>query len=433
MANLRDKIQKTLEPKIWDENPLRVIGFSYQILNLGLSDDQLYEYCRKSSLYLVQMLHPDKVGDGYQAAHTKFFSAFNLLDDREVFDKALKEFAGEKTDERQDVTLLRESVELLKKQKKDLDTELRSKEKLYYQNQEDNKLLSQRISDIFKTSSNTFLVHDEDGAIIRSSLGVAKFLNVLNFKINFCEEPDHGQLKRATQRYKALIVKAKSCSRDYDSLLEPAKLKQYCSENGLLNAPNEFLKNISDSKLFLPVVWNQITACKHLGFDLLVQGFKQDPLAHQINKTNLPPGVLARYYSQCIGKLHYLFKDWSVKSKSLGIEEIQLSVKTISLDDDYVLTLNGKNKTQIKIVGSVPIHYVDQSSLNSVNNLFSFNRGWVYRNMQSFIDVGSFLIASTPHSYRLPEQYMNSRKMFDKVDPDKESFISGDIVLEILI
>ena len=62
-------------------NPLEQIGFSPAILRIGLSEDQLYNYCLRSARTLLAEVHPDRMGEESEEAR-RFSDAFNVLHNR---------------------------------------------------------------------------------------------------------------------------------------------------------------------------------------------------------------------------------------------------------------------------------------------------------------------------------------------------------------
>jgi len=74
------------------KNPLTMIGLTPAILGLGLTQDELYEYCTRTARALFACVHPDR-HHGIQRPEALHFSeAFDLLKDRQVFHAAIAEF-----------------------------------------------------------------------------------------------------------------------------------------------------------------------------------------------------------------------------------------------------------------------------------------------------------------------------------------------------
>src|SRR3989344_1060393 len=107
---LRDQLLRALDPSGAPlENPLEVIGLSTGILNLGLSDDDLYDHCRKVARSLVVRFHPDRAGTDpvVTEQQRRYAKAFEELDDRGRFDSCLQNFKQNRSFERTEVTSMK--------------------------------------------------------------------------------------------------------------------------------------------------------------------------------------------------------------------------------------------------------------------------------------------------------------------------------------
>lgn len=118
MPSIRDLV-KDLRGEERVVNPLEQIGFSPAILRLGLSEDQLYEYCRRSARTLLAQVHPDRVGEESEEA-IKFSDALNSLNNREAFRQAMIEFRETRSYERAEERTLRQQIRAIEKQNADL-------------------------------------------------------------------------------------------------------------------------------------------------------------------------------------------------------------------------------------------------------------------------------------------------------------------------
>jgi len=78
------------------KNPLTMIGLTPAILGLGLSQDELYEYCTRTARTLFACVHPDRQHGTPRPEALHVSEAFALLKDRRVFDAALSEFQGQR-------------------------------------------------------------------------------------------------------------------------------------------------------------------------------------------------------------------------------------------------------------------------------------------------------------------------------------------------
>jgi len=78
------------------KNPLTMIGLTPAILGLGLTQDELYEYCTRAARALFACVHPDRHHGPQRPEVLHFSEAFDLLKDRQVFNEAIKEFQGQR-------------------------------------------------------------------------------------------------------------------------------------------------------------------------------------------------------------------------------------------------------------------------------------------------------------------------------------------------
>jgi hypothetical protein len=74
------------------ENLLEIVGLSPAILGLGLTKDELYDHCKRVARDLLVRVHPDAHGGVIAPEVKKFSNAFNRLEDRKNFERALDEF-----------------------------------------------------------------------------------------------------------------------------------------------------------------------------------------------------------------------------------------------------------------------------------------------------------------------------------------------------
>jgi len=78
------------------KNPLTMIGLTPAILSLGLTQDELYEYCTRTARTLFACVHPDRHHGTQRPEALHFSEAFDLLKDRQVFNAAITEFQGQR-------------------------------------------------------------------------------------------------------------------------------------------------------------------------------------------------------------------------------------------------------------------------------------------------------------------------------------------------
>ena len=74
------------------KNPLTMIGLTPAILGLGLTPEELYEYCTRIARALFACVHPDRHNGTQRPEALHFSEAFDRLKDRKVFNAAITEF-----------------------------------------------------------------------------------------------------------------------------------------------------------------------------------------------------------------------------------------------------------------------------------------------------------------------------------------------------
>jgi hypothetical protein len=77
-------------------NPLTMIGLTPAILGLGLTHDELYEYCTRIARALFACIHPDRHNGTQRPEALHVSEAFDLLKDRQVFNAAIEAFQGQR-------------------------------------------------------------------------------------------------------------------------------------------------------------------------------------------------------------------------------------------------------------------------------------------------------------------------------------------------
>jgi len=102
--------------KTWEENPLVTIGLSPAIFDLGLSPDDLYDVCRRFARALFSRVHPDAHSGVTTPAVTRFSDALHLLNDRELFDLAIRDFRDGHIPRSKEIQTMRTRIRNLEKE-----------------------------------------------------------------------------------------------------------------------------------------------------------------------------------------------------------------------------------------------------------------------------------------------------------------------------
>ncbi len=91
------------------KNPLRTIGFSSELLRLGLSEDELWGFAKKVARDLTAILHPDANNSDEREAAVEITTAFQSLKDRNTFLRSLREFKHTYNEDRSNENLKKRS------------------------------------------------------------------------------------------------------------------------------------------------------------------------------------------------------------------------------------------------------------------------------------------------------------------------------------
>lgn len=111
--DLKKRVEQALgHGPAWGEvNPLVVIGLTEAMLDLGLTEDQMYKAVRSYVRQLASQVHPDRpTANVSENRRQQIFRAFEVLDDRNQFSKALAEFRSLKSEDRKELRLLHEAL-----------------------------------------------------------------------------------------------------------------------------------------------------------------------------------------------------------------------------------------------------------------------------------------------------------------------------------
>lgn len=199
--SLRAQLEKATgqAPPWGDVNPLVVIGLTEAILDLGLTEDQIYSVIRSYRRQLAAQVHPDRNPANFSPKRQKqILGAFDLLDDRQNFSRALAHFKTLRSEDRRETKILGQALtalrqqlsgfesqfDALKTEKEQLSTERQEYERLKLEEplvvpnlQELNKNQGQRIGELervlrdARSSTSTWKTKFGHGAGFISALG----------------------------------------------------------------------------------------------------------------------------------------------------------------------------------------------------------------------------------------------------------------------
>lgn len=109
---LKKSVQVTLgKDSDWGVNPLVVIGLTEAMLDLELTEEQMFKAVRGYVRQLAGQIHPDQANSRISVERQRqIFQAFEVLDDRTRFSRALEEFRLLKSEDRKEIRILSQSL-----------------------------------------------------------------------------------------------------------------------------------------------------------------------------------------------------------------------------------------------------------------------------------------------------------------------------------
>lgn len=109
------------------ENPLVVIGLAPHVIDLGLSSEELFDYVTKDvARRLLMRFHPDRAAGAVEALQLRYAEAYERLQDRDAFERALEDFRSSRTQRHKDQELAEERLSRANQATADTNRELRN-------------------------------------------------------------------------------------------------------------------------------------------------------------------------------------------------------------------------------------------------------------------------------------------------------------------
>lgn len=124
VRSVREQIEKATGQALpWgDVNPLVVIGLTEAILDLGLTEDQMYPVIRGFLRQLAAQVHPDRGAANVSGDRQKqILSALDYLDDRQNFSRALDHFRTLKAEDRRESRIARQELSSMRVRLRDFE------------------------------------------------------------------------------------------------------------------------------------------------------------------------------------------------------------------------------------------------------------------------------------------------------------------------
>ncbi|TSC62172.1 MAG: hypothetical protein Greene041614_647, partial [Parcubacteria group bacterium Greene0416_14] len=341
------------------ENPLEIIRFSPDILKLGLTNDELFDYCRRSARFLLAKKHPDSSpGEGVASAIAlRYSDAFDQLSNREVFDRAITEFREIHSYVRSEERTLHVQLANLRRNAESLTNALDGAQKKLA----DEKKWREGIERSF--FGNVLRITPGDGTV---GIGECSKLTVLTFGIVFASKPGNmDALSLAQAAYEELRRVQKADDRERravtgDSpqngrarlLLQSEQAMDFSKVvhvNRLTAMPvSFFMEQVKQSGCKLPVVrWSYARALHNLGFSKAASLESKDYGSIVSEGHGIRDSKDARRYRRMVNQLLEYF--YGEHIFELSIVPQNLSVRHRMLDED------GLNPSGLYILGTVEL------------------------------------------------------------------------------
>ncbi|OGY28209.1 MAG: hypothetical protein A2Z42_03875 [Candidatus Woykebacteria bacterium RBG_19FT_COMBO_43_10] len=334
----RKAIRRLLGKRDWDENPLEVVGLTPAILELGLSESELYDYCRRIARDLMARVHPDRHGGVEAPAVKRYSRALDLLQDPKVFREALTDFREAKVYQRRSERVLAETNALLQTNNQELNRKL----------VEQNSTLEREKR--FRQWALRYLVTLDTS---RFGLGVkhvsgSATLVMSSLVISFSDPPDSGvedELKALYQK----AVRVLTLSGHRRAMPYFGKARGFMAEHHLMSAPlSGVLKQALQSSIKVPgVVWDFETAAHVMGLPKLApwhrianrQPIRETPEEVKVGAAGELQKGLLRYLLHRFGDRH--------------VDHVEIVPAKYHLNNHIVR--DQKDLTQRVVVGSVDL------------------------------------------------------------------------------
>lgn len=329
ILNLRGKVAKSLLPQ-QQTNPLSTIGLSSLILELGLSDDELYEFCREMAKDLVVHFHPDRIGTAPTAVEHqhRFAGAFEALKNRQVFDGALQEFKQQHNEEASDKSRERK----IGITQRDLLDETRTK----LVSAEDSVKNTDHRIDVMK---DKFFVHlrlrgvtlSESVSSVLKATGIqqAVRLNLLVFDpYTPCTLPDKSIVRKFQEEYKGITAR-RGWNKDQQERFKSSLIGKRVGSARIKDLIREALDS---DELFPGVNWSPADGYRKLGMTRFAAG---NHYARHRRATSAPTNLsithLSDLYRNALASIGSLMTE-----RTEGVESLSVRFESVEVDRGFI-------------------------------------------------------------------------------------------------
>lgn len=412
---LRELKKQISREEYHEENPLVVIGLSPEILNLGLSADELWRYCRSVSRNLVSCFHPDRKQDlGVEEYQRRYARAFELLKDKEVFKRALEEFELQTRAERSELNRLRKSFnDLARRYEEDVadvkgaliasegkvkraEIALEALEKQY----------KQYVS-CAGTDAHRLPFHMSAGVVHTSNIGACRHLLLIDIEW----QRARSGIKKGWNEVQALKEEIARHVLDQHpkkaAVIEELRSRFYGTEARVVQIGELIQKAIESPEILPKARWDQEIALMESGLGELVPSHFSHPSKHKAKKAaemdalvacrqaGFSDNWLSGFYRHCLENV----KNFLTAGGISFTEEAAILPRWLTVEHGCLLDATKFYSETITIVGSVDPLWMDRLVLPDhpsvgieLDSILCFLEPW--------ISIDSFLICKEEESYK---------------------------------
>ncbi len=325
-----------------EENPLEIIGLSYHILELleeGLSEEELYQVIRKNARNILAAVHPDRRGEDNLASR-KFSQALSLINNRETFSIALRKFRLEKGWERHDKRLLRKKAD-------EATSALQEEKKIKQQ-------LEKEITQKRVLAKNGLNYIEELSLHLPSFTPIARKKTIKALYLNMVLSPPCVLSEKEYQKRIALIraiYERVESKRKTIPEEEAKKIIKIIKESRLNSF---FLPDLfAEPRLIPSIFWNEEIFFERLGFSKMKEPRKKK------EDTFLSDVVISQpYYERAMKSLVKTFANMWVSDFTLAPVELKIEEGMIKKE---------------KVIGSIDISVLADNLINTKHGIYIDN------------------------------------------------------------
>lgn len=450
MSLLSRTLRRQLTGQFPQGNPLAIIGVSPQILELGLTDDELFDYITKDiARRLVMRFHPDRIADNrpdIELLQRKYAEAYELLQDRETFDKALAEFIQTRGEQRSDYELMRRT---LREKDQQLKLTLMQKDKALAEASPKNRKLEvvteafyrriqaatirfsqllgsdPRILPVEQVSGVVVLIFDYDSGRRLPLVKTREELkDIYEALVTTADNLNIEPWKQTLGTHSDLNEGQKKLVQEWNDLESQLRLSGMDGVNSmsLINAA------LDDENILFPQInWTDRNSFGKYGFSLMGGNIHSRTSFWQDDLANMPQEVKISILSQRYWEaFEWLAKNLFTSRISI-IKSLRIRVRYLPVKNGYLKDNFGNFERQTRITGSILTSDFDPASYRD-GNLDSS----IIPQVHPFIAEGHLMVTQGLETIRYPRVAMTHNKinqLYDYMRKKSPLFRSRHIVI----